>query len=65
MLIRTDGGGASSGEEEADAALDAEMTERLNFGGGFVRKSGAEADHHRSKKEVSTRSQAVKIRGRI
>ena len=53
-------GAGSEGDDDADAALDAEMTERLHFGGGFVRKApgdgsaaeAAEAEGHKTKKEV-------------
>jgi len=53
-------GAYSDGDDDADAALEAEMTDRLNFGGGFVRKAPGDAateggvgdERHRTKKEV-------------
>lgn len=49
--------GGSDEDEDGDAALNAEMTGRLNFGGGFQRVRSAEdaseeAAPHRTKKEV-------------
>jgi hypothetical protein len=49
-------GAGSGSDSEADAALDAEATEALHFGGGFVRKApggaSAEAERPKTKKEV-------------
>eukprot|EP00208_Stichococcus_sp_RCC1054_P004950 CAMPEP_0206145850 /NCGR_PEP_ID=MMETSP1473-20131121/28672_1 /ASSEMBLY_ACC=CAM_ASM_001109 /TAXON_ID=1461547 /ORGANISM="Stichococcus sp, Strain RCC1054" /LENGTH=118 /DNA_ID=CAMNT_0053542213 /DNA_START=45 /DNA_END=398 /DNA_ORIENTATION=+ len=61
--------GDESDDDDGDAALNEEMTGRLNFGGGFERASGKagateEPTTHKSKKEVMEEIMAKSKRGK-